>query len=340
MLRRKCRSPAHHGESKDAGLQCPCSRQRGQAARLSAGVGEIPNNSLVRPVWRHCDAGFAELDATRRAGYSNPLLIATHGVLSTSHPRIAALEIGKFKASPQHPLKAFMSSVSSLKKQLGRLIPDAARDFTIPRGPWHGLRFCLSLRHSYHFYLGIYELEIHRWLGRLSQGIHGALDVGTNAGMFAIYFLSKTGARRVVAFEPDPDARERFSHNLRINHLEACPRLELETGFVGSGHGRGRPLDDYLDRLESPIFLKMDIDGGEVEALRGAARLMQSEGFRTIIETHSPELESDCMQLLQEAGLKARVVPRPWWRKIVTEGRPIPHNQWIVAARDPRLIFQ
>ena len=83
----------------------------------------------------------------------------------------------------------------------------------------------------------------------------------------------------------------------------------------------------------------MDIDGGEVEALRGASRVMQTVGFRTIIETHSPELESDCLGLLREAGLTARVVPRPWWRKIITEGRPIPHNQWIVAARDPELIF-
>lgn len=236
-------------------------------------------------------------------------------------------------------MKALKSSISFLKKQLGRCLPGEARDLTIRRGPWRGLRFGLNLRHSYHFYLGIYELEIHGWLLRLSPGIGGALDVGTNAGMFAIYFLSKTEARRVIAFEPDPQARERFLHNLRLNGLESCSRLETETGFVGSGSGEARPLDAYLNRLELPIFLKMDIDGGEVEALRGASGVMQTAGFRTIIETHSPELESECLRLLREAGLTARVVPRPWWRKIVTEGRPIPHNQWIVAARDPGLIL-
>ena len=83
----------------------------------------------------------------------------------------------------------------------------------------------------------------------------------------------------------------------------------------------------------------MDIEGSELDALRGASRVMRTAGFRTIIETHSAELESDCLRLLREAGLTARAVPRRWWRKIVTEGRSGGHNQWIVAAADPGLIF-
>jgi len=48
------------------------------------------------------------------------------------------------------------------------------------------------------------------------------------------------------------------------------------------------PLDDYIS--ERPTFMKMDIEGFEVFALRGAQGLLRTCKPRLFIEVHTPQL--------------------------------------------------
>ena len=104
--------------------------------------------------------------------------------------------------------------------------------------------------------------------------------------------------------------------------------------FVGNEEGDQRlRLDSLLVSLKEPCFIKMDIDGGEVEVLRGSARLLEFDDVRWLIETHSVELEAECIRILQEAGYVTKIIRNAWWRFFIPEQRPIPHNRWLIAHK-------
>jgi FkbM family methyltransferase len=120
----------------------------------------------------------------------------------------------------------------------------------------------------------------------------------------------------VVAFEPLPANLERLRANLALNGLSE--RVQVVAAAVGetSGHQRFRlhssvamgkliqpnetgdavldvkvvSLDDLAaERVQPPNLLKMDIEGGEVAALRGMRRMLRDAGPMLLIEIHGAQ---------------------------------------------------
>lgn len=57
-------------------------------------------------------------------------------------------------------------------------------------------------------------------------------------------------------------------------------------------------LDEYCRQQNLwPAFLKVDVEGHEVEALRGATQMLERVS-EIIIETHSVQLHADCRDIL------------------------------------------
>ncbi|MEN6622312.1 MAG: FkbM family methyltransferase [Smithella sp.] len=103
---------------------------------------------------------------------------------------------------------------------------------------------------------------------------------------------------RIVAFEPDPvnyQKLEKFIFNLPENvhskiSLEPCgvgavsgETLFLEESGTGSGLGKNgtvpigiKSLDEVLPPKQQSCFIKMDIEGAELDALQGAKRLIKT----------------------------------------------------------------
>ena len=75
------------------------------------------------------------------------------------------------------------------------------------------------------------------------------------------------------------------------------------------------------------------IEGAEVKALGGAAVLLHRLDVRWLIETHSADLERECLDILHLAGYKTRVISPAWWRFFLPEQR-CGHNRWLAAAKD------
>jgi hypothetical protein len=166
-------------------------------------------------------------------------------------------------------------------------------------------------------YLGLYELEIARHIRRLCRRGMVCFDIGGQYGWHALAF-AKLGAK-VVTFEPDADVLQTLRRNLKLN-----PELKVDVveRFVGTGALR-------LDELGPADFIKVDVDGGELDVLRSAGETLgRVSGL--IVETHSPELERECGRLLMEQGLRVLVVSQ---RLLWPDLRPIPHNRWLVAER-------
>lgn len=123
------------------------------------------------------------------------------------------------------------------------------------------------------------------------------LDVGANVGVYTLLAASLVGARgRVVSFEPGPLARSRLLENVQLNGLG---NVEVHACALGEQTGEVHFLDrcDTTNRMQTQSDLgqssirvpvarlddvvslecalgKMDIEGAEPLALRGAGRLM------------------------------------------------------------------
>jgi hypothetical protein len=135
-----------------------------------------------------------------------------------------------------------------------------------------------------------------------------------------------------MAFEPSSDCGTLFRRNLVINGLADSPRLELSTKLVCEADtGIQTRLDALRDRIEYPALIKVDVDGGEEDVLKGASALNASGDVRWLIETHSKQLELNCIQILSDAGFETRVIPNAAFRVILPEQRPIEHNRWLAA---------
>jgi Methyltransferase FkbM domain len=221
-----------------------------------------------------------------------------------------------------------------LKHQLKKLfLPSGHSVRTIRTGILAGVAMDLDLAHHTQRWLGLQERELNGWFRRLSGGIRTGIDVGANDGLYTLYFLAKTPAQRVFAFEPASDCIEQMKRNLALNGYENDPRVDLITQPVGAVNGgQDVTLDSYLDRIQFPCLVKVDIDGGEIRLLEGAQRLLASKGVRWIIEVHSPALQEQCLDILRRANYQTVVVRNAWWRHFLPELRPGDLNQWIVAV--------
>jgi len=191
----------------------------------------------------------------------------------------------------------------------------------------------LDLTSQTQLYLGLYERETGRSLKELSRGIQTGIDIGSAEGEYALYFLSKPWCKKVFAFDPCTTAYEQFRLNLKLNRFEHALRLQAFNKFVGhSNDEQTCTMDSLFDSIVLPCLVKIDVEGGEVAILRGAQKLLASLQVRWLIETHSAQLERQCLDILREAGYWTRIIPNAWWRLFLPELRPIPHNRWLVAT--------
>lgn len=157
----------------------------------------------------------------------------------------------------------------------------------------------------------------HAWMRELEgdRMVHEGdvvMDIGAHVGFFVGTALAQ-GASKVIAVEPDPDSAECLRRNYeeeiasgRVVLVEAgawSSRSEI-TLSLGSDPGwnsmtedggSGReivvpvlPIDDIVEDLglSRVDFIKMDIEGAEKEALRGAVGTMEKYRPRVMIDSY------------------------------------------------------
>src|SRR5262249_8110381 len=157
-------------------------------------------------------------------------------------------------------------------------------------------------------------------------------DIGANAGFYTILLSRLVGEQGSVhAFEPlDRNIRYLRRHvalnrvtNVRI-HGVAVGRANGVASFDPGLHpsmGRmvKRPangsvtvpvicLDDFVygEGQPPPDFVKMDIEGGEGDALAGMRRVLADKRPTVFIAVHGNDQWSSCRRLLGEAGYSIR----------------------------------
>lgn len=221
---------------------------------------------------------------------------------------------------------------SLMSRAKGLVVGSSRAAHKIRGGAFSDLWMELDLSAQSQLYVGLFERELCGWLGTFSRGINTAIDVGAGEGEYTLYFLKKTSAKKVFAFEPSPISRDRLLKNLVLNDLADDARLVLSAQFVRSRDADDAcSLDSLVPSVIAPCVVKMDVDGAEGRVLAGAQRIA-ADDVRWIIETHSRELEHDCAERLQAYGYWVTIVPNAWWRWFVPERRPSTQNRWLIAA--------
>ncbi|OAI50977.1 hypothetical protein AYO44_05305 [Planctomycetaceae bacterium SCGC AG-212-F19] len=202
----------------------------------------------------------------------------------------------------------------------------------IPLGLLRGLRFSIHPAHQTQRLLGMAEREIAEPIRNWSRRSVSAVDIGAADGMYSLYFAAQVNIHRVLAFEPDVALRRVMEANFQLNRLGYRGKLQLDDHYVGTREdGRWCRLENMSSVIPLPTIIKIDVDGGELDVLRGARRLLSQKGICLVIETHSAELEVQCSTFLRDLGYRVRIVPNGWYRRILPEQRPIAHNRWLLA---------
>jgi hypothetical protein len=144
--------------------------------------------------------------------------------------------------------------------------------------------------------------------------------------------LAKLTGAPVVSVECDPELASEIRENAAVNpHL---PHISVESLFVGAQDGDGQvTIDTLADRHFMPDVIKLDIEGGEVDALRGAERVLAHRRPAILLEVHGKAIEWECLSILRDAGYDPpSVVERRRW---LPERGPLEHNRWLIFPNRP-----
>lgn len=209
------------------------------------------------------------------------------------------------------------------------LLPSGRKLRRLVGGAGRGQLMWIDLQHQLQRYLGLDEREILRDVSRFMRSSRTLVDVGANDGHYTVPFLASS-AEYVIACEPGAQAAADLLLNAEANGYPVTDRFHLERRLVGSAPGEVSLAELLADR-PGPVFVKVDVDGGEVGVLRSAQNYADLRQTRWLVETHSIELEQGCIDWFAKRGFRARVVDPAWWRRFVPERRLLVHNRWLVA---------
>lgn len=223
-----------------------------------------------------------------------------------------------------------------IRKSLSKLkhifLPRGRKPREIKSGLFKGIKMYLDFQSDSQLYFGFFESEISSWLKKLSSDINTAIDIGVAYGEYTLFFLKKTNAKKVFAFDPAGETRPFLMNNLKLNGCESNSRLVLIPKFLGCDVNT-TSLDSIISEITEPCLIKMDVDGQEFDILKGSQKILNLPKCSWVIEAHSKQLEIDCVELLNNAGYKTIIIPNAWWRIILPEQRPIDYNRWLVAYK-------
>ncbi|MCO5240869.1 MAG: FkbM family methyltransferase [Chitinophagaceae bacterium] len=148
-------------------------------------------------------------------------------------------------------------------------------------------------------------------------------DIGAHIGYFsAMASVLNNGEGKVFAFEPRPMNIDFFKKHMAKNHFSDVTLFEVAVGDTdkevrfdsnrGSATGRIAP-DGNLEvkqvsvgrmvkegSLPVPTFIKIDVEGGEIEVLKGLEELIATTKPKLLVATHNAECHSFVLEFLDK----------------------------------------
>jgi FkbM family methyltransferase len=204
----------------------------------------------------------------------------------------------------------------------------------IPVALPHRICWMATYPHGFDVWVVNIEKGERRFVAQSLRAGMTVLDLGAHHGLYTTLMSRLVGpSGKVVAFEPSPRERRGLERHLRLNgcnNVTVVPmavsssagasefflvenvrsgasslrRTSLNGGFPRSERipVQVTALDPYLrdNGIDRVDFMKMDIEGAELEAFRGAKRLLTSERRPTLVVEMADQVSKSWGYLCRE----------------------------------------
>jgi FkbM family methyltransferase len=167
----------------------------------------------------------------------------------------------------------------------------------------------------------------------LTNGV--AMDIGANCGMYTIPLAKMLGSNgRVIAIEAEKNNAKLLRENVSLNNLKnvsviekGCFSKKGEMSFYIDNYGTGGhslleienarkeiiqtdTIDNILKDLgiEHVDLIKIDVEGVEIEAFKGAKNILNKSHPRIIFEAMTPEKINEITDFLKEYKYNIRKI--------------------------------
>ncbi len=150
------------------------------------------------------------------------------------------------------------------------------------------------------------ERVFHEVLAHIPSG-GVMLELGSNWGFYSLWFAREVKEARNYLVEPDARYLENGRRNFELNHQPAL----FEQGYVGAAASVAEDgvkilcVDDFCEShgIGHLHLLHADIQGAEVDMLRGAARMLDREAVDYLfVSTHDNGKHQECLRMLRARG--------------------------------------
>jgi FkbM family methyltransferase len=219
------------------------------------------------------------------------------------------------------------SLIKALRSPL-QLIPPETR-VPILVGPLRGAGWIVGSG-NHVVWLGVYEWQKQLAFSKRIAAGSTVYDIGAHAGFYTLVSSRRVGPTgHVVAFEPAQKNLRYLHLHIALNQIANVQVIEAavadQSGRAGFAEGASRhveatylghlaedgtrdvetvSLDDLVGagRIPAPDIMKMDIEGGETSALRGARGVLAEHRPTIFLATHGADAHRTCIALLESSG--------------------------------------
>jgi FkbM family methyltransferase len=250
-----------------------------------------------------------------------------------------------------------------LRSALNSAASQGLSHVTVAGGELAGAKLLLDMQTEKDYWLGTYEMNLQQVIRDWVKPGMVAYDVGANIGYVSLLLAKRVGENgQVLSFEPLPANQDRLQKNVALNPnmnvrliSKAVSEKEGETTFLvhasggmGKLQGFAGQKADYENKIQVetvsldgfvykeknavPNIIKIDIEGGEVQALKGMPRLFKEAKPILLIELHGHEAAEDTLAILHKAGYNLYFM-RSGYQKIVVP-KDLGKKSYVVARAD------
>ena len=176
-------------------------------------------------------------------------------------------------------------------------------------------------------WLGSYEADKQRLMGKLVKPGMVVYDIGANAGFYTLALARLVGKEgKVCAFEPLAENTANILEHLRLNdctntmlyQVAVSDRQGLSAFHIAQSNSMGHlseggtywvptvALDALLEsgKLPLPDAVKMDVEGAESGVLEGANKLLAMRATIWIIALHGDQQRQEVGRILSGHGYR------------------------------------
>ena len=203
-------------------------------------------------------------------------------------------------------------------------------------------------------WLGTYELKQQNLFHQYINNEDTVFDLGANKGFFSLLASKFVGPNgKVFAVEPIRTNQDYIKKNILIDDLHNIKCLNIAVSNIdkdiyfdegqcnSSGHisEKGnlkvqcRSLDGLLfDKIFTEVnFIKIDVEGEELNVLKGARNVIAIFKPKILVGTHSKELHDDCLNFLRK--LKYNVEEIEYFNSNEYDGSII---SWVIEGKSEK----